>query len=86
MGINKWLKPLLLTTIAPIFIVLAIFPVREWLTTTDIVMLQLLWVAWVAVRQNAALAGITTLVSVACTDWFFVLPYFTFHIEKIECL
>ena len=86
MGINKWLKPLLLTTIAPIFIVLAIFPVREWLTTTDIVMLQLLWVAWVAVRQNAALAGITTLVSVACTDWFFVLPYFTFHIEKIEYL
>lgn len=86
MGINKWLKPLLLTTIAPIFIVLAIFPVREWLTTTDIVMLQLLWVAWVAVRQNAALAGVTTLVSVACTDWFFVLPYFTFHIEKIEYL
>lgn len=86
MSIKKWLKPLLLTTVAPICIVLAIFPVREWLTTTDIVMLQLLWVAWVAVRQNATLAAITTLVSVACTDWFFVLPYFTFHIEKIEYL
>ncbi len=86
MSIKKWLKPLLLTTVAPICIVLAIFPIREWLTTTDIVMLQLLWVAWVAVRQNATLAAITTLVSVACTDWFFVLPYFTFHIEKIEYL
>ncbi|MFY8328188.1 DUF4118 domain-containing protein [Pseudoalteromonas sp. ZZD1] len=86
MSIKKWLKPLLLTTVAPICIVLAIFPVREWLTTTDIVMLQLLWIAWVAVRQNATLAAITTLISVACTDWFFVLPYFTFHIEKIEYL
>ncbi|OUS71085.1 histidine kinase [Pseudoalteromonas sp. A601] len=86
MSLRKWFKPLLLTTVAPIFIVLAILPFREWLTTTDIVMLQLLWVAWVAVRQNATLAALTTLVSVACTDWFFVLPYFTFHIEKIEYL
>ncbi|MDC9526803.1 DUF4118 domain-containing protein [Pseudoalteromonas sp. Angola-30] len=75
-----------MTTVTPILIVVAIFPIRDWLTTTDIVMLQLLWVAWVAVRKNAALAAITTLVSVACTDWFFVMPYFTFHIEKIEYL
>ena len=84
MSLKKTLKPVLLTTAAPILIVLIIYPVRSWLTTTDIVMLQLLWVAWVAVRQNATLAAITTLVSIACTDWFFVLPYFTFHIEKIE--
>lgn len=83
MSLKTTLKPVLLTA-APILIVLVIYPVRSWLTTTDIVMLQLLWVAWVAVRQNATLAAITTLVSIACTDWFFVLPYFTFHIEKIE--
>lgn len=86
MNIDTCFKGVLVTTVTPILIVLAIFPMRDWLTTTDIVMLQLLWVAWVAVRQNAALAAITTLVSVACTDWFFVMPYFTFHIEKIEYL
>ncbi|MDN3476487.1 DUF4118 domain-containing protein [Pseudoalteromonas sp. APC 3355] len=86
MNIDTCFKGLFVTTVTPILIVLAIFPMRDWLTTTDIVMLQLLWVAWVAVRQNAALAAITTLVSVACTDWFFVTPYFTFHIEKIEYL
>ena len=66
--------------------VMAIYPLRDWFSTTDIVMLQLLWVAWVAVRSNRRVAAITTLVSVACTDWFYVTPYFTFHIENIEYL
>ncbi|ADT70185.1 conserved hypothetical protein [Pseudoalteromonas sp. SM9913] len=70
----------------PLIVVMAIFPVRNWFTTTDIVMLQLLWVTWVAVRSNRRLAILTTLVSVACTDWFFVAPNFTFHIENIEYL
>lgn len=81
-----WYKALLLSLVMPLLVVMAIYPFKNWFTTTDIVMLQLLWVAWVAVRSNRRVAAITTLVSVACTDWFFVTPYFTFHIENIEYL
>ncbi|MFQ3179873.1 MAG: two-component system sensor histidine kinase KdpD [Pseudoalteromonas tetraodonis] len=82
----RWYKAFFLALIMPLIVVMAIFPVRNWFTTTDIVMLQLLWVTWVAVRSNRRLAILTTLVSVACTDWFFVAPNFTFHIENIEYL
>ncbi|MDN3399904.1 MULTISPECIES: DUF4118 domain-containing protein [unclassified Pseudoalteromonas] len=82
----RWYKAFFLAVIMPLIVVMAIFPVRNWFTTTDIVMLQLLWVTWVAVRSNRRLAILTTLVSVACTDWFFVAPNFTFHIENIEYL
>ncbi|MGB1305877.1 DUF4118 domain-containing protein, partial [Pseudoalteromonas marina] len=82
----RWYNALFLAVIMPLIVVIAIYPVRNWFTTTDIVMLQLLWVTWVAVRSNRRLAILTTLVSVACTDWFFVAPNFTFHIENIEYL
>ncbi|KTF17800.1 DUF4118 domain-containing protein [Pseudoalteromonas sp. 10-33] len=82
----RWYKALFLSVIMPLIVVMAIYPIRDWFTTTDIVMLQLLWVTWVAVRSNRRLAILTTLVSVACTDWFFVAPNFTFHIENIEYL
>ena len=84
MKIKQYLSAIAASVIMPILIVLAIFPVRDWFTTTDIVMLQLLWVTLVALRSNRRVAAMTTLVSVACTDWFFVTPYFTFHIENIE--
>lgn len=80
----QYLKAAFLSVFMPLVVVLAIFPFRELFTTTDIVMLQLLWVTWVAVRSNRRVAALTTLVSVACTDWFYVVPYFTFHIENIE--
>ena len=82
----RWYNALFLAVIMPLIVVIAIYPMRNWFTTTDIVMLQLLWVTWVAVRSNRRLAILTTLVSVACTDWFFVAPNFTFHIENIEYL
>ncbi|WP_394189295.1 DUF4118 domain-containing protein [Pseudoalteromonas atlantica] len=84
MKIQQYLSATAASVLMPILIVLAIFPVRDWFTTTDIVMLQLLWVTLVALRSNRRVAAMTTLVSVACTDWFFVSPYFTFHIENIE--
>ncbi|TMN71695.1 histidine kinase [Pseudoalteromonas sp. S1727] len=84
MKIKQYLSAIAASVLMPILIVLAIFPVRDWFTTTDIVMLQLVWVTLVALRSNRRVAAITTLVSVACTDWFFVTPYFTFHIENIE--
>lgn len=77
---------LFLSVVMPLVLVLAIYSLRDWFITTDIVMLQLLWVAFVAMRSNRRTAALTTLVSVACTDWFFVVPYFTFHIEDIEYL
>ncbi|MCQ8880658.1 DUF4118 domain-containing protein [Pseudoalteromonas shioyasakiensis] len=82
----QYLKAAFLSVLMPLVVVLAIFPFRELFTTTDIVMLQLLWVTWVAVQSNRRVAALTTLVSVACTDWFYVVPYFTFHIENIEYL
>lgn len=85
-GQAHWYKALFLCVVMPLILVSAIYPLRGWFTTTDIVMLQLLWVTWVAVRSNRIIAALTTLVSVACTDWFFVMPYFTFHIENIEYL
>ena len=80
----QYLKAAFLSVLMPLVVVLMIFPFRELFTTTDIVMLQLLWVTWVAVQSNRRVAALTTLVSVACTDWFYVVPYFTFHIENIE--
>ncbi|EWS96450.1 histidine kinase [Pseudoalteromonas sp. SCSIO_11900] len=79
-------KAFFLAVAMPFIVAMVIYPFKNWFTTTDIVMLQLLWVTWVAVRSNRRVAALTTLVSVACTDWFFVLPYFTFHIENIEYL
>lgn len=79
-------KAFFLAVAMPLIVAMVIYPFKNWFTTTDIVMLQLLWVTWVAVRSNRRVAALTTLVSVACTDWFFVLPYFTFHIENIEYL
>ena len=72
----RWYNALFLAVIMPFIVVIAIYPVRNWFTTTDIVMLQLLWVTLGAVRSNRRLAILTTLVSVACTDWFFVAPNF----------
>lgn len=79
-------KAFFLAVAMPFIVAMVIYPFKNWFTTTDIVMLQLLWVTWGAVRSNRRVAALTTLVSVACTDWFFVLPYFTFHIENIEYL
>jgi two-component system sensor histidine kinase KdpD len=81
-----WYTPVFLSVVMPLIVAMVIYPFKNWFTTTDIVMLQLLWVTWVAVRSNRRLAILTTLVSVACTDWFFVAPNFTFHIENIEYL
>lgn len=83
---SHYFKSAFLSLLMPLLVVLAILPMRELFTTTDIVMLQLLWVTLVAVRSNRCVAALTTLVSIACTDWFYVEPYFTFHIQNIEYL
>ncbi|MEC8226587.1 MAG: histidine kinase, partial [Pseudomonadota bacterium] len=60
----QYLKAAFLSVLMPLVVVLVIFPFRELFTTTDIVMLQLMWVTRVAVRSNRRVAALTTLVSV----------------------
>ncbi|SNY50040.1 Histidine kinase-, DNA gyrase B-, and HSP90-like ATPase [Arsukibacterium tuosuense] len=76
----------LLAIAVPLIIVLALLPARALLTTTDVAMLQLLWVTWVAQQTGQRWAIITTVSSVLLLDWFFVTPYYTLYVNHIDYL
>lgn len=82
----KGLRLILLTLIAPILFVLLLLPFRNWLTPSDVAMLQLLWVTFVAQKKGQRAAVICTLISVLLFDWFFVEPYYTLYIHQIDYL
>ncbi|MBU1621559.1 MAG: DUF4118 domain-containing protein [Gammaproteobacteria bacterium] len=69
------------TLLAPLLIVLLCLPLRNWISPTDVAMLQLLWVAWQAQHYGWRWAAITTLVSVLLLNWCFVPPYYTFDVH-----
>ncbi len=71
----------LLALAVPVAIALLLLPGRALLTTTDVAMLQLLWVTWVAQQVGQRWAIITTVSSVLLLDWFFVEPYNTLYIK-----
>ncbi|MDP5150533.1 sensor histidine kinase [Rheinheimera baltica] len=76
----------LLALAVPVAIALLLLPGRALLTTTDVAMLQLLWVTWVAQQVGQRWAIITTVSSVLLLDWFFVEPYNTLYINHIDYL
>ena len=76
----------LLAVAVPLIIVLALLPARALLTTTDVAMLQLLWVTWIAQQAGQRWAIITTVSSVLLLDWFFVTPYYTLYVHHIDYL
>jgi len=63
-----------------------LLPTRSWISTTDVAMLQLLWVTWVAHKCSKVWAINTTFVSVFLFDWFYVEPYYTLHVNNLEYL
>ena len=77
---------MLLALIVPVLIALLLLPGRDLLTTTDVAMLQLLWVTWMAQQAGQRWAVITTVNSVLLLDWFFVEPYNTLYVHQIDYL
>ena len=53
---------MLLALLVPVLIALLLLPGRDLLTTTDVAMLQLLWVTWMAQQAGPVDSG---------TDWGF---------------
>lgn len=70
----------------PLLITLALLPARALLTTTDVAMLQLLWVTWIAQQAGQRWAIITTINSVVLLDFLFVAPYYTLYVHHIDYL
>ena len=69
------------TFLLPLVIVLLCLPLRNWISPTDVAMLQLLGVAWLAQQYGWRWATLTTLVSVLMLNWCFVPPYYTFDVH-----
>lgn len=74
------------TFLLPLVIVLLCLPLRDWISPTDVAMLQLLWVAWQAQQYGWRWASLTTLVSVLILNWCFVPPYYTFDVHDASFL
>jgi two-component system sensor histidine kinase KdpD len=74
------------TFLLPLLIVLLCLPLRDWISPTDVAMLQLLWVAWQAQQYGWRWATLTTLVSVLILNWCFVPPYYTFDVHDASFL
>lgn len=77
----RYLPELAGTFVLPLVIVLLCLPLRDWISPTDVAMLQLLWVAWQAQQYGWQWASLTTLVSVLLLNWCFVPPYYTFDVH-----
>jgi two-component system sensor histidine kinase KdpD len=65
---------------------LAVTPLLAWLDLANIAMLFLLVVVLVAVRFGRGPSVLATCVSVACFDFFFVPPRFTFDVSDFQYL
>jgi two-component system, OmpR family, sensor histidine kinase KdpD len=68
------------TSLCPLLITSLLLPLRDWISPTDVAMLQLLWIAWMAQRFGKGWAIATTVVSVLLLNWCFVAPYYTLHV------
>ena len=73
---------LLLTLVVPLLIALLLLPARAMATTTDVAMLQLLWVTWVAQYAGQRWAIICTVNSVLLLNFLFVEPYYTLFVHQ----
>ena len=77
---------LLLTFAVPLLIALMLLPARALATTTDVAMLQLLWVTWVAQYAGQRWAIICTVNSVLLLNFMFVEPYYTLFVHQGDYL
>ncbi len=82
----RYVQELAGTFLLPLVIILLCLPLRDWISPTDVAMLQLLWVAWQAQQYGWRWASLTTLVSVLVLNWCFVPPYYTFDVHDASFL
>lgn len=82
----SWWQLVLLTLVMPVVIALLLLPARVMATTTDVAMLQLLWVTWVAQYAGQRWAIICTFVSVLLLNLLFVEPYYTLFVHQGDYL
>lgn len=73
---------LLLSVVAPVLLALLLLPARAIATTTDVAMLQLLWVTLVAQYAGQRWAIISTFSSVLLLNLLFVEPYYTLFVHQ----
>lgn len=69
------------TVIVPVLITLLLLPLRDLISPTDVAMLQLLWIAWMAQQFGKRWAIATTVLCVGLLNWCFVTPYYTLHVD-----
>lgn len=73
-------------TLLPVLFTAMLIPLREQISSTDVAMLQLVWISWMAQRYGKTLAIATTLVSVLALNWCFVPPYYTLDVHDTRNL
>jgi len=69
------------TVVIPVLITVLLLPLRDFISPTDVAMLQLLWIAWMAQQFGKSWAIATTVLSVGLLNWCFVAPYYTLHVD-----
>jgi len=70
----------------PVLFTVLLIPLRQHISPTDVAMLQLVWISWMAQRYGKTLAITSTLVSVLALNWCFVPPYYTLHVHDTRNL
>lgn len=73
-------------TLVPFLLTAMLIPLREQISPTDVAMLQLVWISWMAQRYGKTLAIVATLVSVLALNWCFVPPYYTLDVHDTRNL
>lgn len=82
---NSW-RGWFSATLLPVLFTAMLIPLREQISSTDVAMLQLVWISWMAQRYGKTLAIATTLVSVLALNWCFVPPYYTLDVHDTRNL
>jgi len=73
---------LCLTLVVPLVIAVSLLPLRSIAATTDVAMLQLLWVTWLAQYAGQRWIILSTVSSVLLLNLLFVEPYYTLFVHQ----
>ncbi|WP_337881348.1 DUF4118 domain-containing protein [Rheinheimera sp.] len=71
----------ILALCCPVLIGLVLLPLRSLISPTDVAMLQLLWLVYLAQRSGYKPALLSTLTAVLVVNWCFVPPYYTLAVH-----
>jgi len=69
------------TIVVPALITVLLLPLRDFISPTDVAMLQLVWIAWMAQQFGKRWSIATTVICVGLLNWCFVVPYYTLHVD-----